>query len=592
MYVSMILIEKTTSKCELKFSEIKRFSKHPLFFTCDYCDCECETTFVKYYSSKKNNINQSDCCKECVPLKRKATYITKYGVDNPTKKKEFIDKAKSTNKFRYGSECALHNKEVKQKSKDTCIKKYGVDNPFKSNLVKDKIKETCKERYGVDFYSQSDLYKESVINTCIGKYGVYHPMMNDDVKTKMLDTNSKRHGGVLMGSDTIRNKIEKTNLIKYGDSVYSKTDDFKEKARQTNFENLYNNLTTGRLKQLSKPLFSVNEYVGVDSSYKFECVDCSNIFIDTLDDGKIPLCPICYPVKTNGSKFESGVIEWVSDIRDDITVVSNAVGILGGRFEVDIYIPELKIAIECNGNYYHSELSGNKNKHYHLNKTNECEKKGIQLIHIFEDEWLFQNDIVKSRLLNMINPGKKIFGRKCHIKEIDFNTKSTFLTNHHLQGDDVSQTYIGSFYEGELIAVMTFTRCRFTKDHSIELSRYCTSVATIGVAGKLLKYYTTKYNPHQIISYADRRYSMGQLYKSLGFDMIHYTNPSYHYISRKNYLQRFNRLNYMKSKLEHKLNQFDGSLSEWQNMQLNGYDRIWDCGSIKFEMITHKKPTI
>lgn len=45
--------------------------------------------------------------------------------------------------------------------------------------------------------------------------------------------------------------------------------------------------------------------------------------------------------------------------------------------ELDFYIPSENIAIEFNGIYWHSEITGQKNKNYHLNKTELCEKQGI-----------------------------------------------------------------------------------------------------------------------------------------------------------------------------------------------------------------------
>jgi len=61
--------------------------------------------------------------------------------------------------------------------------------------------------------------------------------------------------------------------------------------------------------------------------------------------------------------------------------------------ELDIYLPEYNVAIEFNGLYWHSELY--KEKDYHLNKTLECKKKGVDLLHIFEDDWVFKQDIIK-----------------------------------------------------------------------------------------------------------------------------------------------------------------------------------------------------
>ena len=65
--------------------------------------------------------------------------------------------------------------------------------------------------------------------------------------------------------------------------------------------------------------------------------------------------------------------------------------------ELDIVIPEKKIAIEFNGDYWHSVQAGT-DKNYHLIKTKMCEEAGYRLIHIFEHEWDFQQKIIKEKL--------------------------------------------------------------------------------------------------------------------------------------------------------------------------------------------------
>ena len=53
--------------------------------------------------------------------------------------------------------------------------------------------------------------------------------------------------------------------------------------------------------------------------------------------------------------------------------------------ELDIYIPQLKLAIEFNGIYYHSIENG-MDKDFHLNKSIECRNYNIRLIHIYQFE--------------------------------------------------------------------------------------------------------------------------------------------------------------------------------------------------------------
>lgn len=70
-------------------------------------------------------------------------------------------------------------------------------------------------------------------------------------------------------------------------------------------------------------------------------------------------------------------------------------------YELDIYIPIKKIAIEFNGIIWHSEKF-KKGKYYHLMKTNMCEELGIKLIHVYEHDWLDDKDFIKNNIMRII----------------------------------------------------------------------------------------------------------------------------------------------------------------------------------------------
>ena len=260
-------------------------------------------------------------------------------------------------------------------------------------------------------------------------------------------------------------------------------------------------------------------------------------------------------------------------------------------FEIDIHCQEKKIAVECNGIYWHSELQG-KDKNYHLNKTKLCNSRGIKLIHIFENEFLYKEKIVKARLKNIFGFNNyRIFARKCKVKEINSQLKDKFLNKYHIQGSDKSSIKLGLFYKSRLVAVMTFCKNRkaLGKSHvegEWELSRFATvqNFSITGGAGKLLKYFERNFKPKKITSYADKRWSEGNLYEKLGFDKIRESKPNYWYF--KGYKRELtHRFTFRKSELSKKLKTFDPNKTEWQNMQDNGWDRIWDCGNLVFEKI-------
>ena len=138
---------------------------------------------------------------------------------------------------------------------------------------------------------------------------------------------------------------------------------------------------------------------------------------------------------------------------------------------------------------------------------------------------------------------------------------------------------------------MTFGKLRMSLGNSDidgywELYRFCskTNTSVVGGASKLLNYFIKTYNPKKIISYADRRWSAGNLYEKIGFKKVSDTPPNYWYFGRGNSYKRHHRFGFAKHTLSKKLEIFDPNLSEWENMKANGWDRIWDCGSIKYEL--------
>jgi hypothetical protein len=263
---------------------------------------------------------------------------------------------------------------------------------------------------------------------------------------------------------------------------------------------------------------------------------------------------------------------------------------LNGK-ELDIYVPGKKLAIELDGLYWHSEINGKKPINYHLAKTEECENIGIQLVHIFDDEWINKQTIIKDKLKKLANvSASSIYARKCQIREITHRECHDFLERYHLQGSDRSKIKLGAFHNNEMVSVMTFGPHRIAlgntkKSREYEMYRFCVNKKVIGIAGKLLAYFVAHYSPKKIVTYADRRYSSihTSFYPKVGFKLIAKTKPNYWYT--KNYSDREYRFKYRKSELPKLLELFDPGLTEWENMQKNGYDRIWDCGHLKYEMV-------
>ena len=287
------------------------------------------------------------------------------------------------------------------------------------------------------------------------------------------------------------------------------------------------------------------------------------------------------------SKPEIELSEWLN--KKDISFKRDR-KILKGQ-EIDFYIPNKNLAIEFNGNKYHTEWFGGKTRLYHLSKTQRCKSQNIGLIHIFEDEYFYKQDIVLNKLAHILGIQKclpKIMGRKCIIREVNKSDVKKFLTKYHIQGYDPSTVHYGAYYNNELMAVMSFIKNR-KNGNDWELTRFASNFNYVcqGVGGKLFKHFIKTHNPNTVKSFADRRWTINEennLYTNLGFKFDSYTNPDYKYYNTNvDRYKRWHKFGFRKQILLKKYpNKLNENMTESEMVKALGYDRIWDCGLIKY----------
>lgn len=518
---------------------------------------QCNTLFKIQKSSRR----KKTCSKDCERQWQKSN----------ERNEKRMDTLKKNNRKLYGVEHTFQRFDVAATVKQVKLDKYG--NPGYCNPA--KTKKTKLQRYGDSGYANSDKAKQ----TKLQRYG-------------KLDFNEKSNVTKLekYGTLDFSEKARKTTLQKYG------TLDFSKKARETilqkygSAEKYTKYLLQKSYERLVKKylhvtfLFNSEEYIGAYNYklYPFECNTCATKFDDYVTNGLPPECPICNPrYSNNTSSIEVDIVDWLRSEFSTLTFETSNRKIIK-PLELDIYCPERKIAIEVNGVYWHSETNGGKSKYYHLEKTNLAKSTGTQLTHILDIEWLTKQEIVKSILRNKFGVSKKLYARNCNIQLVDTSNTRKFFEQNHIQGYSNASISIGLFIDHTLVSCMSFTKNRFSHDTSWEISRFANSLNTtvVGGAAKLFKYFIQNYSPKKIISYSDLRWFSGNVYESIGMHREQNTPPSYTYIGHKNTLH--NRLAFQKHKLAKKLTIYDSSLTEWENMKNNGYDRIWDCGHSKF----------
>lgn len=504
-------------------------------------------SYVKGYGNCKNK----ECTKIFSDKQKQLTCLKKYGRISTFD----IEKSKSTKKERYGNA----NYNNREKSEITCIVKYGFSNPGQNEDIKAKIKKTNYKKYGVSTPLKSGMciekskqtkkenkendmaymakIQEKRKNTCIDKYGVEHQSNSIIVQSKRNETLKKEYGYISTSNTDINYAID---INENSWRKYIKDGIFDNKSVM-----VYHNVSAGFVNK-KKIIYKIQE---------------PNIF--TAE----------YEVSTYISNSTNNTRNIISP------------------YELDIYSENHKFAVEYNGLMFHSSGISSysmfntpyKDKNYHLMKTNLCEEKGIQLFHIFENEWL--NPVKKEIWISMLN-GKqnkhtKLGARKCTIKEVQGREAKVFLEENHLQGSVPASTRVALIYDNEIVSLMTFGKARISKKYDKELYRFCTkkNLTVQGAGSRLLKYFEDAYKPKSLVSYANRRWSEGNLYDKLNFTFSHDSTPNMFWFKSAS-MKIESRQTYQKHKLKDIPGfVFNPDITAKANMFLNDYRVIYDSGN-------------
>jgi hypothetical protein len=488
--------------------------------------------YKKYCGDGKN----SDCAKKGSAQNRRLFYLDNYGVENVSQLSETKEKKKQTLKENYGVTSPLKNEKIKQKAQETWLKKYGVDNPGKSSEIRDKMANTCLTKYGVEHALQDGKIRNKIKKTNLKKYGTENPFEAEEIKQKIRQTNTEKYG--------VENPSQSLEVQRLKDTKVFNSPGLE--GTTGSLANLYNRSRSQVLK-----IYKTYGEAALLSWLKRELT-----------------------YTANPSAMELEVLEFVEDNYSGRIEKQYKIE----RKEIDIYLPELKLGFEVNGCYFHSDLY--KDKNYHQYKKDFFRSKGINLIHIYDCDWINKKNIVKNIILNNLKIfNEKIYARNCVIREIqDVKLVREFIDENHIQGYTPGKIKLGLFHNNELVGAMTLSKPRYSKKHDYELVRFCTRKGTIILGGfsKCLKYFINTYSPKSIISYCNRDYFLGQVYEKAGFKLERNTNPGYFYIKNN---RKYSRVNFQKHKLSHKLEVYDSSLTESENMNNNGYLKIYNSGN-------------
>jgi hypothetical protein len=470
------------------------------------------------------------CCKEC--SNRDIKSIKKRTIKTAETKRNKPHKVTPTY-FQIHGHKYTPTKEHVEKIRKTTRERYGVDNILALPEIRSKSKAICLEKYGCESPFGNRRVFEKARQTCREKFGTDYYSQSQDWKNKKGDSYiypTQEH--ITHFEDYNENFIRK-HFIR--DGVYYITE----------YMEYFNKSYTG----------------AIHHKHKLGIVEKNNINHATVMENEL----------------KAFIEQYTEVIEHDRMLVKPK--------EIDLVIPAIKLGIEYNGLFWHSEQQG-KTSNYHVDKTDKCEEQGYQLLHIFENEGV---EIWKSVIINKFGLSKKIYARKTELRELKYCQIKDFLVENHIQGEAKSSINYGLFYNNELVQVMTFAKPRFNKNYDYELVRLCSKKFTsvVGGASKLFKHFIMQHSGASIISYANRRFSMGRIYKTLGFELKEITKPNYFYSKHGEVYSRYQT---QKHKLPELLGDgYDKNLTERENMLNNKFLVVYDCGNLVY---TYKGKTI
>lgn len=533
-----------------------------------------DAPFSERFYCIMNDITEKPICSVCKerPLKFKNKKYDKYCSASCSNKDHAEDSSKR-----------MRN-HTQKKIKEVFRKKYGGDSPFVDKNVREKIKQTMKERHGVEYASQNpEIAKkisytnkhvvdnkkrqERMKETCLEKYGVKYAIQHPEIHNRILQTNLKRYGVEhATQNPKIKAKIIQTNLERYGYENPTQHPEIKKRIIETNRKRYY---TDGKLPFDKDTL---NQKHNIDKKPIYVIAKEYGISDSTL--GRY-FRKYDIPVQRfSTSQHEQQMAEWLTSL--GINFIQNDRKILDG-LELDFYLPDYDLALEMDGLYWHSTIF--KEPSYHLNKTLECEKKGIRLIHIWEHEWVYMQDKCKQTLLHFFGLSEKgVPGRKVKIKEISWRVAKEFLNQYHLLNSGTSGFYRSGAFDpdGNLIAIMVFGK--LDNGSGTELKRFVTDKKNNpGVASKLFKHSVDKLGLDNITAFVDRRWFTGLVKSHIGFEIIGYTSPTLWY-GKDDML--FHRRFITKQKLIDDYG-FPVDMTKREMLEYFGFFQIYDAGKLK-----------
>lgn len=316
------------------------------------------------------------------------------------------------------------------------------------------------------------------------------------------------------------------NMQREHAKIYSR---FRVDSRLKNNSHTIHSLGLDKIRLIlekSSPNFEFIENHMRDSTstvFVLKCRSCHSLQEKSATDLFNNICPTCDP---GGSKAHTELYRYTRSLDEDCLIAAE--NVIPPDY-VDIYVPGARLAIEYNSLYFHSEAF--KRRLYHLQKTRSCNQLGINLLHIYEDEWRDHREACKNHVRVL---WQEQTAPKCP-EQLSFlvmgdGERSTALSHYHIEGDTNALIAVSILLGEEILGFACVRKPRHASHgKSIELSRFVniSVYSSFSLLASTVSYFKEVFKDKKIYCVLDSRTGMSSIYRKAGFEVVKTLEPRY-----------------------------------------------------------------
>lgn len=413
-----------------------------------------------------------------------------------------------------------------QKRTETILIRYNGIAPQALPEIQAKTKKTCMERYGVSNYAKLEECTKKREQTCLKKFGATNNSKTKEWKEQVKATSLQKYGvDAILKAKVVQDKRKKTNLEKYGCENPWNNKDVQDKCRKT-FKEKYQLAAPAQLRLTEQAKIAVSNEYEFKKFIKENNIKYSTELASKLGMSISPIEKYCHLYNCEDILIPNKVSSYEYELRDilannNIKFETSNKSKLGNRQELDLYLPDNNIAIEINGNYYHSDFF--RPIDYHYKKSILAESKGIFIYHLYEYELFLKHQIVINQILKLCNYNKLNQVTKFIMKAIPISLAKDFIKNNDNLIIDFNKAY-GIYDNNNLIHVIAI-QCIDNKN-IVVYNKGLYSIIINDV--KCLRALKKKYNKLFLKLTIGKENNL--YYKQLGFKHVKYIKPDFIWI--------------------------------------------------------------